>query len=102
MNNQERFGTYIRSLREKEGMPLRKLAAKLDIDQSTLSKIETNQRSATRPMIPIIAEAFNIDIKEVEIKFLSHRILDELMNEKYGLEALKSAQKLLNQLIVEK
>jgi transcriptional regulator with XRE-family HTH domain len=42
--NQETFGEIIRKLREDHNMPLRKLAAALDIDQSTLSKIETNQR----------------------------------------------------------
>ena len=40
------FGEYIRELRENNKMPLRKLAALLDIDQSTLSKIERNERKA--------------------------------------------------------
>ena len=38
------FGERVRKLREQADMPLRKLAALLDIDQSTLSKIERGER----------------------------------------------------------
>ena len=33
----ETFGEYIRRLREEKNLPLRKVAAQLDIDTSTLS-----------------------------------------------------------------
>jgi len=36
----ETFGEYIRRLREEMNLPLRKVAAQLDVDTSTLSKIE--------------------------------------------------------------
>jgi transcriptional regulator with XRE-family HTH domain len=90
--NQETFGSYIRKLREENNMPLRKLAASLDIDQSTLSKIETNQRHATKEMIPIISKVFKIDIKELKVKFLSEKILYEIQDEEHGLDALKLAE----------
>jgi transcriptional regulator with XRE-family HTH domain len=89
---QETFGEYIRKLREENEMPLRKLAAQLDIDQSTLSKIETNQRQPTREMIPILAKVFKIDIKELKVRFLSEKILYELQDEEHGLDALKVAE----------
>ncbi len=89
---QETFGEYIRKLREGSNMPLRKLAAALDIDQSTLSKIETNQRQPTREMIPIIAKFFKIDSKELQIKFLAEKIIFELQDEEHGLDALKVAE----------
>lgn len=89
--NQETFGSYIRRLREKDKMPLRKLAAHLDIDQSTLSKIETNQRQPTKEMIPILSKIFKIDSKELKIKFLTERILTEIQDEKYGFDALQNA-----------
>jgi cytoskeletal protein RodZ len=47
------FGEYIRKSREELGLPLRKVAAALDIDTSILSKIERNERRATIKMIPI-------------------------------------------------
>ena len=86
---QETVGSYIRNLRVHHNMPLRKLAAALDIDQSTLSKIETNQRHATKEMIPIIAEVFSLNMKELKVKFLSEKILNEIENEEHGLDALK-------------
>jgi len=89
---QETFGAYIRRLREGSNMPLRKLAAYLDIDQSTLSKIETNQRRATMEMIPVLAKVFKVEIKELKIKFLSEKIIYEIKDEEYGLDALKAAE----------
>lgn len=91
--NQETFGSRIRKLREDNNMPLRKLAAFLDIDQSTLSKIETNQRQPTKEMIPILAKVFKMDIKELKVKYLSEKILYEIQNEEHGLDALKLAEK---------
>lgn len=49
------FGEYIRSIREDEKLPLRKVAAILDIDSSVLSKIERNERKPTTEMIPLLA-----------------------------------------------
>ncbi len=46
MQNKETFGELIRKLRERNGLPIRKVAAHLDIDPSTLSKIERDERSA--------------------------------------------------------
>ena len=40
----ETFGEYIRSLRNERGLPIRKVAAFLDIDQSSFSKIERSER----------------------------------------------------------
>ncbi len=45
MNIKESFREYIRKLREQQGLPLRKVAAVLDIDPSTSSKIERGEKS---------------------------------------------------------
>ena len=90
--NTETFGERIRKLREDNNMPLRKLAAHLDIDQSTLSKIETNQRQPTKEMIPILAKVFKVDIKELKVKYLSEKILYEIQDEEHGLDALRLAE----------
>ncbi|MBI4645493.1 MAG: helix-turn-helix transcriptional regulator [Bacteroidia bacterium] len=89
---QETFGSYIRKLREDNKMPLRKLAAYLDIDQSTLSKIERNERRPTKEIIPILSKVFKIDIKDLKVKYLSEKILYEIQDEKHGLDALKVAE----------
>ncbi|MBL4752426.1 MAG: helix-turn-helix transcriptional regulator [Flavobacteriales bacterium] len=87
------FGEYMRKLREQEGMPLRKLAAALDIDQSTLSKIERNERRPTKDMIPPLASTFNLDENQLMIGFLTDKITYELADEEAGLEALKRAKR---------
>ncbi len=88
----ETFGEYIRKMREHEGMPLRKLAAALDIDQSTLSKIERNERRPTKAMVQTLAKKFKLDKNQLMIAFLSDRITYELTDEEVGLEALKVAE----------
>ena len=89
----ESFGHFIRTKREDLGMPLRKLAALLDIDQSTLSKIERNEREPNKEMLPLLAKAFKMNDKEVSVKFWGEKISYELKDEPYGLDALKVAEK---------
>ncbi|HCX76324.1 MAG TPA: XRE family transcriptional regulator, partial [Algoriphagus sp.] len=59
------FGEYLRKRREELGLPLRKIAAELDIDTSILSKIERNERTASKEMISILASSLELEIKEV-------------------------------------
>lgn len=89
----EKFGLYIRTLRENTNLPLRKLASALDIDQSTLSKIERGERNFTSDMIPKIAKVFTIEFKDLQIMFLKEKLLNDLTNEKFALEAIIEVQK---------
>lgn len=88
------FGEYLREQRENIGLPLRKVAAELDIDTSILSKIERNEREATKDMLPIFSKVLERDLKEVEVKFIVHSIMSqfsELKHIKDGLdETLKN------------
>jgi len=88
----ENLGDYIRQLREQAEMPLRKLAALLDIDQSTLSKLERGERPVNRQMLPIIAKTFNVDEKELIIKFMSKQVAYQLVEEKYAKDILIAAE----------
>lgn len=88
----ENIGDYIRQLRERANMPLRKLAALLDIDQSTLSKLERGERPVSRQMLPIIAKTFNVEEKELIIKFMSKQVVNQLLEEKYAKEILIVAE----------
>jgi len=72
------FGEYLRNRREEVGFPLRKVAAELDIDTSILSKIERNERSATKEIIPILAELLETSEQEMEIEFIKSNILTDL------------------------
>ncbi|MBX2914803.1 MAG: helix-turn-helix domain-containing protein [Cyclobacteriaceae bacterium] len=88
----ENLGDFIRQLREQAEMPLRKLAALLDIDQSTLSKLERGERPVSRQMLPIIAKTFKVDEKELVIKFMSKQVVYQLADEKYAKDILIAAE----------
>ncbi|MFN4123847.1 MAG: helix-turn-helix domain-containing protein [Flavobacteriales bacterium] len=55
------FGKTIRKLREHKEIPLRIVAAFLDIDQAILSKIERGQRRANRYQVLKLAAFFEIN-----------------------------------------
>lgn len=83
------FGEYLRNRREQLGLPLRKVAAELDIDTSILSKIERSERDATKEMLPTLAKTLEIQPKEIEIEFIKAFILSDFGDLKFlksGLE----------------
>ena len=87
------IGEQIRKLREDKGLPLRKIAAELDIDQSILSKIERGERKASKNQIIRIAKIFGADEKKLLINYLSDKVLYELIDEDLAADALKVAEK---------
>lgn len=86
------FGEYIRVLREEVGLPLRKVSAVLDIDPSTLSKIERGERSANKEMISHLADLFNENERKLELILMSDKIAYELVNEENPKEILQVAE----------
>jgi transcriptional regulator with XRE-family HTH domain len=88
----QKIGELIRTLREKEGYPLRKVAAFLDIDQAVLSKIERGQRKLNKEQVIKLADFFNYSEKELLVTFFSDQIIYEIGNEDYAKEALKVAE----------
>ena len=92
MSIQETFGEHIRKLREQFGLPLRKVAATLDIDPSTLSKIERGERSANKEMLPLLAELFSENEETLGLILLSDKVANDLMQEANPNEILKVAE----------
>ena len=87
-----KFGNTIRKLREDQGLVLRKVAAQLDIDTATLSKIELGDRYAKRDHLKILSHIFSIDVEELEKIWLSDKIYGIIKNENQGLQALNEAK----------
>lgn len=94
----ESFGEHIRKLREENGLPLRKVAAALDIDPSTLSKIERGERSANKEMIPVLAKLFKEDAETLGLILLSDKVAYDLMQEENPNEILKVAEEKIKHL----
>jgi len=88
----ESIGATIRKLREEQELPLRTVAAFLDIDQAILSKIERGQRNASREHIVKLAEFFKIKETDLLVSWLSDKLVYELIDEDVALKALQVAE----------
>lgn len=73
-------------------LPLRKIAAYLDIDQAVLSKIERGKRKATRDQVLDLARFFKIDKESLLVAWLSDKIVHELTEENSSLKVLQVAE----------
>ena len=86
------LGNTLRKLRENKQLPLRVVAAFLDIDSAIMSRIERGQRKASREQIIRLAEYFNVDENELLVAWLSDKVVYELAYEQNAIEALKVAE----------
>ena len=89
------LGAQIRKLRSEKGLPLRKVAAELDMDQSVLSKIERGERKASRELIRKMAKVFEVEEKALLVNYLSDKILYEVGDEDCAFDALHVAEQRL-------
>lgn len=86
-------GQRLRVLREKAGLTLRKAAMQADIDVAILSKMERGERKLSKELILKLAKMYNENPEKLIIDFLSEKVIYELKDEEFGLEALKVAEK---------
>jgi len=73
-------------------LPLRTVAAYLDIDQAILSRIERGERKATRKHIVKLAQYFNVPENDLLITWLSDKVVYEIADESVAFEVLKVAE----------
>ena len=86
------FGVIIRKLREEKELPLRIVAAYLDIDQAILSRIERGQRKPRREQVVKLAKYFKVKESDLLVAWLSDKLAYEVGDEKVALKALKVAE----------
>lgn len=72
------IGTYIRERRSELGLPLRKVASHINIDTSTLSKIEKNERKLNPELIDGLADCLQIDKEKLSKIHYQNAVLSEL------------------------
>ena len=85
-------GLKLRELREKAGFSLRKAAVAIDIDVAILSKMERGERKFSKELVLKLAELYKTDSDKLVIDYLSEKVLYEVKDEEFGLEALKVAE----------
>lgn len=88
----ETIGEKLRHIREEKELPLRKVAALLDIDVAILSKMERGERKITKEVVLKLADIYDYNPDELMVSYLSDKILYEIQNEDLGIEALKVAE----------
>jgi transcriptional regulator with XRE-family HTH domain len=96
------LGDSIRKLREDKELPLRIVAAYLDIDQAILSKIERGHRQATREHVIKLAEYFKVKKDELMVAWLSDKLVYELGDEDLALKAMQFAEEKIKYKIKDK
>jgi len=84
------FGAYIKAIRESKGIPQRIVAHRLNIDTSTLSKIELGERKVTIEMIKGLSDILKIDFKELQVKFISDKIFADYASQPYFIESIEN------------
>lgn len=89
------FGRYLKQIREQKKIPQRKVANRLDIDTSTLSKMELGERQINVNMIEGLADALGLDYKVLQIKFISEKILHDFSSQPFIKDALQETLKQL-------
>jgi HTH-type transcriptional regulator, competence development regulator len=77
------FGEFIRTLRLEKNVPLRVVAAAVEIDSTLLSRFELGDRFPTDEQIKRFAEYFQQPVDEFSAQVIADRILNS-----YGHDAV--------------
>jgi transcriptional regulator with XRE-family HTH domain len=85
----KKLGDFFREERENKNLLLRQAAAQLDIDQAVLSKIERNERKATKDQLDQFVELYKLNKREILIKWNAERVTDLLDGEENIMEIVK-------------
>ncbi|MDP3665861.1 MAG: helix-turn-helix domain-containing protein [Sediminibacterium sp.] len=86
------LGATLRKLREDKQLPLRTVAAFLNIDQAILSKVERGQREPTREQVVKLAGYFKVKENDLLVAWLSDKLIYEVEDEEMALKALQMAE----------
>jgi transcriptional regulator with XRE-family HTH domain len=88
-----KFGSYLKHIREQKSIPQRIVAHRLNIDTSTLSKIELGERQITISMIQGLAEVLGLNYRDLQIKFIVEKILRDFKDQPFLKDALTETLK---------
>lgn len=95
MNNLKTFGQTIRECRETKGLLLRQLAASLEVDTAFISKMERDEKQATKIHVGKLANVLNVDYEDLLTIWLSDKLLNTLEEEPSAYNVLKLTERRL-------
>ncbi len=84
-----RFGDKIKSLRVKQHLYLRQVAAQLDMDTAQLSKIEKGVRQLRKEQIPPLAEILKADVEDLQTLWIADQLNEIIKDEPLGKKAME-------------
>jgi predicted nucleotidyltransferase len=88
----ETIGHMLRRLRVESKLPLRKVAALVDVDVAILSKMERGERRLTKAMVQRLAKLYKHDVDELLVLYLRDKVLNEVGDDHLALKALHVAE----------
>lgn len=97
----ETFASKLKSLRLKQELLLRQVAAAVDVDTSMVSKFENGERFPTREQIEKLATFFKVPEDDFLIEAYSDKLTYDFNEEPLAIEILKQAIKKLKSKNIE-
>ncbi len=89
------LGEIFRKEREKRNLLLRQVASSIDMDQAVLSKIEREERKATKQQLIDLIKFYELDEKQIMVEWNSQKLLNQLKSENYAIDILNQSIKKL-------
>tara|TARA_R110000764_G_scaffold239963_2_gene340996 strand:+ start:327 stop:1802 length:1476 start_codon:yes stop_codon:yes gene_type:complete len=89
------FGEYIKQRRNELGFPLKKIASHLEIDTSTLGKIERDERNLSETLLSPLAEILQTEQREILNQYYSSKVTQEIKDYPNYQEVLNMVQEQL-------
>ena len=85
------FSNKLKELRDKAKQPQRKVAAALDIDTATYSKIENGKYMPNRDFVLRLATFFECDSEQLIKMWLADRVVGVVKDELFAAKVLELA-----------
>ncbi|MCB9177943.1 MAG: helix-turn-helix transcriptional regulator [Flavobacteriales bacterium] len=86
------FPDLLREHREAAGLTLQEVADKLHTDFSLVSKWERGARKPAQEDVTGLARVLKADRKQLLVAYLRDKVMYEVQDSEYALEALKAAE----------
>jgi len=86
------IGETLRKLRENKKLLLREVGAELSIDPTLLSKIERDERMPTKEQVILLSNFYKENKDDVIKAWISDKLVYEIQDEEFGIDALRLAE----------
>ena len=89
------LGARIKELREAKGLLQRQVAAELEVDTAYMSKVENDEKRASKSHLKLLAKGLSVSEDELISLWLADKIMSLIEEEKVASKAVEIVQKQL-------